>query len=150
MSTITNVNTANILSFFSYFRIKTNGSLPRDKRQCISPNLIATSPNYTTKSPHQSADNHVFRFETEHILKQQNNAYENVTPTTTTHGYYYENVDLKSPSDSYGGTTDSRTNICGSPYENIHLSPHNQQNNVHFQQSPRTRIKTTVGSSKER
>ncbi|KAI4472083.1 pleckstrin y-like domain family b member 3 [Holotrichia oblita] len=122
-------------------RIKTNGSLPRDKRQCISPNLTATSPNYMTKSPaHQNAENHVFKFETEHILKQQNNAYENVIPSPT--HYYYENVDLKSPDSQQ--LPESRTNICGSPYENINLSP--QQNNVHFQQSPRTRIKTTVGS----
>nr|XP_022904346.1 pleckstrin homology-like domain family B member 1 [Onthophagus taurus] len=100
-------------------RIKTNGSLPRDKRQCISPNLLKNSPQHT--------NDHIFRFETEHIFKQ-NNSYENVIAQGTN-----SNVSLSD-------LNDSPVSPCGSMYENITLP----QNNSPFHHSPRTRIKTFI------
>lgn len=81
---------------------------------------MASSPNYIPSSPNK--DNHIFRFETDHIYKQ-NNSYENVTINEIAGNR--ENFDVRSP-------------LCGSPYENISL----QTNNVPVHQSPRTRIKT--------
>lgn len=103
--------------------------MPRDKRQCISPNIL-------TSSSQSSPENHVFRFEPEYTSKQQNNSrsYENIMISHSPQCLVsdYDNGELVS-----NHSTTSEQQICGSPYENINIP--------NFQHSPRTRIKTFIG-----
>ncbi|XP_017770227.1 PREDICTED: pleckstrin homology-like domain family B member 1 [Nicrophorus vespilloides] len=120
-------------------RIKTNGSLPRDKRTCISPNLLSSpgggSPLHSS-SPSQSKDNTVFKFE---VDKPNNHSYENVS-INHNHQVYYETVEIRKHNIGEEGKN------CMSTYENVSIS----NNGIpHFPQSPRTRIKTFVTTNKE-
>jgi hypothetical protein len=115
-------------------RIKTNGSLPRDKRQ-----YGPLSPIYTTPPPSPRD------MELTHIENKKNNQlYENININRNTSleriNVNYENIELKHPD------PDHRTPKCGSPYENIHLQPSNTNISTH---SPRTRIKTIASSNRE-
>lgn len=116
-------------------RIKTNGSLPRDKRQCppspfssSSPICISPSPNHTTPSP-GSKDSPIFKFDSD--LRPNNHNYENVASPR----FYYENIEVS-----------STTPHTFSQYENITIS---HENNSNFPHSPRTRIKTIPTVNRE-
>ncbi|XP_018325901.1 uncharacterized protein LOC108737526 [Agrilus planipennis] len=125
-------------------RIKTNGSLPRDKRQCLTtPNNSYGVPSPTSSplslSSSKSNDSKVFSFDGSepnsfsssgnHL--SPNYFYENVTNSTPNRRLHYENVEI---------IRDNRAKDCGSMYENVYVT---QQNNIQtYPQSPRTRIKT--------
>lgn len=110
------------------YRIKTNGSLPRDKRHCLQQSPYG-SPTF---SPPSSPRDPNFR----------NHSYENVTinhlqsPNSPLEQrkFQYENVEIINQ--------DGRNPT--SAYENVVL--HN--NSTPYPQSPRTRIKTFI--SKDR
>ncbi|XP_044730824.1 pleckstrin homology-like domain family B member 1 [Chrysoperla carnea] len=130
-------------------RIKTNGSLPRDKRSSPTVQQLNDEPVFkfdfdssstpTTSSPinhyHQQYQN-----KTNWCARNNLNTYENVSinkfpsPTLTDNNHHtpkYENVDIQK--------------VHPSPYENVTLQ--HQQMNYH-PQSPRTRIKTYVTANK--
>ncbi|RZC32272.1 pleckstrin -likey-like domain family B member 1, partial [Asbolus verrucosus] len=113
-------------------RIKTNGSLPRDKRQ-----YGPLSPVYTTPPP---SPRELFLNEN----NPNNHSYENVNLAHYTVqeqiNTSYENFDVRLHEDEY------RTTKCGSPYENVRL-PQNSLNVC--SQSPRTRIKTIASSNRD-
>ncbi|KAL3276180.1 hypothetical protein HHI36_020898 [Cryptolaemus montrouzieri] len=115
-------------------RIKTNGSLPRDKRQQISQSPFGTSP-YST--PPSSPG--VFDFS-----KTSPPSYENTPPNfplprnkITSN---YENIDFTPPE-----VTNDRRNEINS-YENVQLQ---STPTGHYPNSPRTRIKTFLTASKD-
>lgn len=118
------------------FRIKTNGSLPRDKRHCLSQSPYG-SPTF---SPPSSPRDIIVPNSPKFI----NHSYENVTvnhfqsPNSPMEQrkFHYENVEIvdQEGNRSIGGN---------SPYENVAL-----HNSSPYPQSPRTRIKTFI--SKDR
>lgn len=126
-------------------RIKTNGSLPRDKRQCppspfstSSPVCLSPSPNHPSPSPNTN-DNTIFKFDAD--LRCNN--YENVSisnslPRDTSSRFYYENVEIcnEDPAPQYVHQ-----------YENVTITREN--NATAYPQSPRTRIKTIPGINKD-
>ncbi|KAF5299690.1 hypothetical protein FQA39_LY11485 [Lamprigera yunnana] len=127
-------------------RIKTNGSLPRDKRQC-PPSPFSSSPGYLSPASTQATpspnhmENTVFRFD--HESRPNNHNYENVTisntiPRDTTSRFYYENVEIY--------PEDNISPHCVSQYENIIV---HRENNTTYPQSPRTRIKTIPTPNKD-
>lgn len=78
-----------------------------------------------------------------HLPKLKNHSYENVTinhlqesNSPRQHFKFQYDVEAKTPE-----TPELRTSGNGSPYENVL-----HQNNTTYPQSPRTRIKTFVGS----
>ncbi|CAH1099061.1 unnamed protein product [Psylliodes chrysocephalus] len=115
-------------------RIKTNGSLPRDKRGQFSP----PSPSYSSTPPPSPLD--ILHNE---LLKQSNqHNYENVNITSSPpNGVLYEqHIDLKSQEPEF------RNVERKSPYENVYIQ-HNPPGP--YPPSPRTRIKTFVTSNKD-
>ncbi|XP_063920818.1 pleckstrin homology-like domain family B member 1 isoform X2 [Zophobas morio] len=114
-------------------RIKTNGSLPRDKRQFgpFSP-VYATPPPSPRDAEWTSTDS-----------KKMNHSYENVSINRDTSlerlNVNYENVEVKH-------IEEYRTSKCSSPYENII-----QQSNANLSShhSPRNRIKTIAYSNRD-
>ncbi|CAH1966771.1 unnamed protein product [Acanthoscelides obtectus] len=127
-------------------RIKTNGSLPRDKRGQYAP----PSPSYSTSPPLSPLD--LLQNE---LLKHNNHNYENVnrsfckSPNETTEQISYPNsrenseMHLKTPEQN----SESRNLERNSPYENIMMQ---QGVVVPVPLSPRTRIKTFVTSNKDK
>ncbi|EFA00895.1 pleckstrin homology-like domain family B member 1 isoform X2 [Tribolium castaneum] len=107
-------------------RIKTNGSLPRDKRQ-----YGPLSPVYTTPPP-SPRDVEIVQ----HENRRNNSSYENISINRDNSleriNANYDNVEMKQ-------VDDFRTTKCNSPYENI----------VPAHQSPRTRIKTIASSNRD-
>lgn len=122
----------NYLICIYFFRIKTNGSLPRDKRQ-YSP----TSPNYSTppQSPLDILHNE--------LLKHSNHTYENVNIVLNTRENNYENDRLVHVEKANNEVRISERN---SPYENVVLQ---QNNTLPYPPSPRTRIKTFISPNKD-
>lgn len=128
-------------------RIKTNGSLPRDKRQCPSPAQLPDEQifQFDSSSTSHKDKNQSSNSKSWHIKNNRNNQYENVIITQLNqvavisskaeqerNRLDYENVELASFD-------------CGSPYENVMLmTPPNTSSP--FPQSPRTKIKTTCNS----
>lgn len=115
-------------------RIKTNGSLPRDKRQQISQGPFGSPYSTPPSSPG------IFDFQ-----KSSQHAYEN-TPlnfplprkTITSN---YENIDFTPPEISSGERKNDFNN-----YENI---KYQSTPTSHYPNSPRTRIKTFVTAGKD-
>ncbi|XP_044254056.1 pleckstrin homology-like domain family B member 2 [Tribolium madens] len=102
-------------------RIKTNGSLPRDKRQ-----YGPLSPVYTTPPP-SPRDMEIVQ----HENRRNNSSYENITINRDNSS---ERINA-----NYDNVDEFRTTKCNSPYENI----------VPAHQSPRTRIKTIASSNRD-
>lgn len=117
-------------------RIKTNGSLPRDKRQCppspFGSPCKSPSPNHATPSP-SSKDSPIFKFDAD--LRPNNHNYENVTINNANPRLCYENVEV---SHTIPNTF--------SQYENITIS---HETNSPYPHSPRTRIKTIPTVNRE-
>ncbi|KAJ8942302.1 hypothetical protein NQ314_010098 [Rhamnusium bicolor] len=120
-------------------RIKTNGSLPRDKRGQYGP----SSPSYTTPPPSPLDILH------NELLKQNNHHnYENVNitfnpPSREITNVHYENIEVRPPEHING---DYRSPERGSPYENVYIQ---HSTPGPYPSSPRTRIKTIVTSNKD-
>ncbi|XP_056636481.1 pleckstrin homology-like domain family B member 1 isoform X1 [Diorhabda sublineata] len=115
-------------------RIKTNGSLPRDKRGQYGP---PPSPSYSSTPPPSPLD--ILHNE---LIKQSGKTnYENVNLTySPPNGVNYENVDLMTTDQELRGVERK------SPYENVYLQ-HNPPGS--YPTSPRTRIKTFVTSNRD-
>lgn len=110
-------------------RIKTNGSLPRDKRGQYAP----PSPSYSSTPPSSPLD----ILHNELIKQSKHHNFEDTPGSTRT---YYENVELKTPEQEF------RVVERKSPYENVYA----QQNHPGpYPPSPRTRIKTFITTNKE-
>lgn len=114
------------------FRIKTNGSLPRDKRQCPYGSF---SPPPSPRDPEQL-------YAEVNSPKLRNHSYENVTINSAQENsprenqrFHYENVELRTP-DNF----EHRTPKGGSPYENVVIL----QSSPSYPHSPRTKIKTFI------
>lgn len=112
-----------------FYRIKTNGSLPRDKRQ-----YGPLSPVYTTPPP-SPRDIELIQNEN----RRNNHSYENISLShdNSLERNNYDNVEIKQVDDEY------RSTKCNSPYENI------VPQNVSARQSPRTKIKTIASSNRD-
>lgn len=117
---------------FFFCRIKTNGSLPRDKRHCLSQSPYG-SPTFSPPASPRDPNSPKFR----------NHSYENVTinhfnspnsPLLEQRKFQYENVEI----------TNQDVRNPHSTYENVNI----QNNSTPYPQSPRTRIKTFI--SKDR
>ncbi|KAJ8919696.1 hypothetical protein NQ315_006224, partial [Exocentrus adspersus] len=121
-------------------RIKTNGSLPRDKRGHFQ--FGPPSPSYATPPPSPLDILH------NELLKQNNHHnYENVTvmlhAPRDAKNIHYENVEIV-PHEFMNG--DYRNPERNSPYENVYIQ-HGAPSA--YPSSPRTRIKTFVTSNKD-
>lgn len=127
-----------IFSVFTY-RIKTNGSLPRDKRGQFAP----PSPSYSSTPPQSPLD--ILHNE---LLKQSSHNHHNYENVNITYAspQTYENVEVN-PREFVNG--EYRSMECNSPYENVYLQQMPNDIRIRAPPSPRTQIKTFVNSNKD-
>ncbi|VEN37008.1 unnamed protein product [Callosobruchus maculatus] len=126
-------------------RIKTNGSLPRDKRGQYAP----PSPSYSTSPPLSPLDllqNELLKHNNSHNYENINRSFCNTSNDTTEHRTpnlrdNSDHMHLKSPDQT---SNEYRNLERSSPYENVLM-----QQGVVVPSSPRTRIKTFVTSNKD-
>lgn len=115
-----------------FHRIKTNGSLPRDKRQCTSPSQTTDEQmfHFDDKSPDKSWSKNVNLYENV-TVNQFQQVIVSSTPNSDNTSIRYENIEI------------SNLDI-NSPYENVVISNGSPAPITH---SPRTRIKTYIPSA---
>ncbi|KAK9876804.1 hypothetical protein WA026_015042 [Henosepilachna vigintioctopunctata] len=115
-------------------RIKTNGSLPRDKRPQMSPNSFLSSPYDSPSSPS------VFDFQ-----KFPQSAHENIQSNSSSWRSKitsnYENLNFNTFEEAKDRPLKDSNN-----YENIDCSPITSK---HYPNSPRSKIKTFLTADKE-
>lgn len=117
-------------------RIKTNGSLPREKKSPMSPDHIGTANVFFPSSPCDFRQQKPLSPQSPATLRS---GYENVHAVS---GHKFE---LSSPSSHQNGNAMGNGN--GNGYENIMASRKSAATFV--PQSPRTRIKTCISPKKE-
>lgn len=130
---------------YIFFRIKTNGSLPRDKRQCTSPSQTTNEQRFQFETNDQSPSKDNKRSNANQYENVSINHVQQVIISSTPNADHsnslrYENVEISNVS----------MKDVNSPYENMAVTS-NGSSPSPYPQSPRTRIKTYLHSShKER
>lgn len=138
-------------------RIKTNGSLPREKKSPLSPEHIGGSTNiFFPSSPAEFRANHSNQQQQKpsspHTPHKTNTGYENVKLLSA------RKIEMSSPSTRFENSTTQRSSDSNGPSHLTNGNTSNGYENVmsplkspvgYVPQSPRTRIKTCISPKKE-
>lgn len=136
-------------------RIKTNGSLPREKKSPLSPDHVAGSANiFFPSSPAEFRANHSNQQPSSpHTPHKANTGYENVKLLAarkhdqSSSNSRFENSTPQRSTDSNGPSSHLTNGNTSNGYENV-MSPLKSPVG-YVPQSPRTRIKTCISPKKE-